>query len=135
MSLIEWDNAKFSVQVTEMDEQHKQWIALINILHDSLVGKNDQVTPKTAVQEMLNYTQYHFAQEEELMRKVNYPGFDMHKQLHANFIIDLQNLNIEINKGRILLRTQLMGIMKNWLEEHITTADKRYGEYISKTDS
>lgn len=133
MSLIEWDNKKFSVQIDEMDAQHKKWIYLINVLHDSLMDKNYDVTPKSAIDEMLAYTRYHFEQEEALMQNINYPAFIEHKQLHANFIIELQSLNVEINSGHIILRSQIMSILKNWLEDHITTVDRRYGEYISKT--
>jgi hemerythrin len=135
MSLIEWDSKKFSVHVDEMDEQHKKWIHLINVLHDSLMEKKDNVTPKSAIEEMLAYTRYHFAQEEALMRNIDYPAFIEHKQLHGDFIVELQSLNVEINTGHILLRTQIMSILKNWLEDHITTADMRYGEYISKTNA
>ena len=78
MSLIEWDESRFSVLVDDMDEQHKMWINLINILHDSLIGEGSEITPETAIQEMLDYTQYHFSKEEQLMRNANYPEFTTH---------------------------------------------------------
>ncbi|MFC1684071.1 bacteriohemerythrin [Pseudomonadota bacterium] len=133
MGLIEWNENRFSVLVDDMDEQHKQWINLINILHDSLIGEGSEITPETAIQEMLDYTRYHFKEEEQLMRDVQYPGFTTHKALHIGFIADLKTLEKDINSGHFVLRTQVMSILKSWLEDHITTEDKRYGEYISKT--
>lgn len=134
MSLIEWDKDRFSVLVDDMDEQHKKWIGLINVLHDALLGEGTDIKPERAIEEMLDYTNYHFAKEEQLMRNAGYPDFTSHKALHIGFINELKSLKHDINSGHHVLRTQVMSILKNWLENHITTVDKRYGEYISKTN-
>ena len=38
MSLIEWTE-KFSVDIDEIDKQHKKWISIVNDLHDSIMDE------------------------------------------------------------------------------------------------
>lgn len=131
MSLIKWDQEKFSVDIDEMNEQHKKWITLINRLHESLVTNNSEISPENAIKEMLAYTNYHFQQEEELMQNVQYPNYEKHKLEHKHFILKLEKLDQDIANGSHILRTQIMSILKNWLEDHICKVDKLYGLFIS----
>jgi len=131
MSLIEWNKEKFSVHVDEMDEQHKKWIALINTLHDSLIENNCNISANDALQGMLDYTKYHFAKEEELMTNAGYPNYDAHLLAHADFISKLATLDRAIQSGEILLRTQIMSVLKSWLEDHIQKTDRLYGKFFT----
>jgi hemerythrin len=133
MSLIEWDRKRFSVLVDDMDEQHKVWIGLINRLHDSLVGEGEDVWPEELLKEMCDYTQLHFSKEEQLMREVDYPEYEAHKDTHTQFIAELKEMKQKLKEGDFVLRTQVMSMLKGWLENHITTIDKRYGDFISKS--
>lgn len=134
MSLIEWDTQSFSVQVDEMDEQHKIWIGLINRLHDSLVGEGDEVWPEDLVQEMLDYTRLHFSKEEQMMLDIGYPEYEAHKDLHIQFIAQLKEMEQKLKSGDFVLRTQIMSVLKGWLVNHITTIDKSYGEFIAQNN-
>lgn len=133
MSLIEWDEGKFSVLVDEMDEQHKKWVGLINELHASLLGEGERVEPAEILREMLAYVDFHFKEEEQLMRNINYPNYIEHKRAHEAFIARLNNMEQDIEAGNIILGTQLMSVLKNWLEDHIASMDKHYGEFASNT--
>jgi len=131
MSLITWDKEKFSVGVDEMNEQHKKWISLINKLHGSLITPNPETSPEIAIKEMIDYTAFHFKQEEDLLQEVQFPGYEKHKLEHEYFILKLEKLDQDITNGTYVLKTQIMSILKNWLEDHICKADKSYGAYIS----
>jgi hemerythrin-like metal-binding protein len=135
MNLIEWDDSQFSVLVDEMDEQHKRWIDLINALHASLLGKGKRIDSAMILTEMLAYTRFHFKEEEELMRNIKYPGYIEHKREHDTFIARLNKMEKDIEAGNVVLGTQLMSILKNWLENHIARMDKKYGEFASQTKS
>ena len=135
MNLIEWDDSQFSVLVDDMDEQHKKWINLINLLHASLLGEGEKVEPAEVLAEMLAYAQFHFKEEEHLMRNINYPEYIEHKRTHDTFIARLDKVKKDIEDGNIILGTQLMSILKNWLEDHIVTMDRHYGEFANNTNS
>jgi len=129
MSFIEWDKERFSVSVVEMDEQHIEWIALINTMHDSMVNKDIGITPKDATQKMIEYAKYHFKKEEQLMLNMEYPDIKNHSAAHNDFIRQLMLMEKDQNSGIYILKAQVMSVLKNWLENHITIVDKKYGEY------
>jgi hemerythrin len=66
MAFMEWNNS-FSVNVAEIDNQHKHLIDLINKLFEAMsVGKGSEVMG-TVLKDLINYTVSHFAMEEKYM--------------------------------------------------------------------
>lgn len=133
MSRIEWDDS-FSTNNAEIDAQHKKWIGIYNDLHETLMGGNItelmDVTAKT-LKAIQDYANYHFTFEEEFMKSINYPHIVEHKRLHTNFDSQIYDLNRDVREGRVVLNTQLIKTMKNWIVDHILVADKKYVEYYS----
>ena len=68
------------------------------------------------------------------LRNINYPGYIDHKRAHESFIVQLNKIRNDITEGNIVLGTQVMSILKNWLEDHIVGMDKKYGEFATKKD-
>ncbi|MBE9504341.1 MAG: hemerythrin family protein [Proteobacteria bacterium] len=126
MPLIEWDSDRFSVKNEKMDDQHKRWIEIINSLHESLMKSSGMETLEKVFQDVLDYTAFHFYEEEKLLEEMNYPHLYDHKVIHENFKEKMEKLKDEFMSGGIILRTEIMSILKNWLEDHIIKEDKRY---------
>src|SRR3989304_6300499 len=94
MAFFEWD-PRFSVNISEIDQQHKKLIGLISILHEGMQPGNDDTlesavkelsTQASVINEMVDYSQYHFSTEERYMRKYAYPDYEEHKNEHESFI-------------------------------------------------
>ena len=69
MPLITWTD-NLSVNHTEIDNQHKKLVDLINILFDAMkAGKGTDVLNKIFA-ELTSYTIYHFTYEEKLMESI-----------------------------------------------------------------
>lgn len=84
MSLIDWSD-KFSVNVREIDEQHRKLINLINTLHGAMkAGKSVGVIAEV-LQELAEYTDYHFSTEGGYMTMHGYPAYHQHKAKHGKF--------------------------------------------------
>ncbi|MEW5754692.1 MAG: bacteriohemerythrin [Pseudomonadota bacterium] len=135
MSQFEWSKEKFSVYVADMDEQHKEWLAIINELHTCLMTSKTDLTTDKVLKKMINYTRYHFAEEERLMRDEGYPHYDAHIRAHAHFTSKLMELKKAVDAGELLLRRELMGILKNWLTDHIQNTDRLYGQFIMENST
>ena len=132
MSRIEW-NDTLSVQNAEIDEQHKKWISIHNRLHDVLItGTFDQIEKAglETLQAMQEYARYHFAFEEEYMKKIKYPGVVEHRRIHKDFDNQIYKYNREFLEGQIVLRTEIMKVLKNWLLEHILHEDQKYCRFL-----
>ncbi|MBI5092471.1 MAG: hemerythrin family protein [Candidatus Hydrogenedentes bacterium] len=84
MSILVWDE-KYSVGISEIDRQHQRLIQMINDLHEALVAERGQQALTEIVGRMLDYTIYHFAAEETLLKNNGYALYDAHQQEHAGF--------------------------------------------------
>ena len=128
MSLIEWD-AKLSVTVPEFDEEHKKLIGMINSLHEAMKsGKGKDMLTKI-LDEATEYTLKHFAREEKLMAQYRYPEYKEHKALHDEFVKKVTELRNKHDE-KLLMASQVLNVLKDWLVNHINNVDKKYGPFL-----
>lgn len=66
MALIEWTPA-LEVGLEEMDRQHRQLVKILNELHQAMQAGGRQRDLMRVMDELLQYTKYHFSTEERLM--------------------------------------------------------------------
>lgn len=129
MSLIEWTE-EFSVGIDEIDMQHRKWISIVNELHDSIMETRGADSLKELIGEMEEYTDFHFSAEEEMLQKAGWPELDRHKRIHFSFKQQVTQLKRDISSGEMVLRSQVMSVIKNWLTDHILKEDREYSEFI-----
>ena len=131
MALITWSN-DLSVNIKEFDEEHKKLINMINDLHSAMgLGKGKEIIRQVLVR-LVDYTKTHFAAEEQLMRKNEYPGYLSHKALHDELTKQVEDLQSKFQEGRMLVTVQVMNFLKDWLSNHIQNTDKKYGPYLNR---
>jgi hemerythrin len=96
-------------------------------------GKNRQA--KEYIGELLDfledYTKKHFADEENYMLSIHYPGFTEQKKAHDNFISQLAILknDYKTSGGNLLVILNANQMVSNWLIKHISQMDKKLGEF------
>lgn len=132
MGIINWID-DFSVNNTEIDDQHKKWIKLYNNAHNQMMGQklNEPFDiSKDALKEMIKYGEYHFSFEEKLMENIGFPDIEKHKEIHRNFVRKLDEIALQIHQEGNVLNSQLVKTIKNWLVDHILEEDQKYKEYI-----
>lgn len=84
-NFFEWDQAKFTVRVSEMDREHQTLIGLMNKLHVLYSDKAPKADVGRALDDLAKYTIKHFADEEALTR-THFAGLDMHKRIHKDLL-------------------------------------------------
>lgn len=126
MQKIRWDNS-FSVNNTEIDNQHQKWIGIYNRMHEAMIT-GDYTTQQglEILKEMLEYARFHFSCEEEYMRKIDYPDIVNHRRIHKDFDTLIYSYYRDIQDGKIVLGSQITKLIKNWLLDHILIEDKKY---------
>jgi hemerythrin len=127
---IQW-TSNLSVGVELIDDQHKIWFQKADQLFEA--GQKGQA--KELILQMFDfldeYTKVHFRDEEKYMASIQYPGLDEQKRMHAGFIEELARLRKGFTEsgGNILNIINANKMIINWLTKHISTADKKIGEY------
>lgn len=130
MAKIEW-NDSFSVNNAEIDGQHQKWIAIYNNMDQSLItGSVQQNDGAKTLKAMQDYARYHFSFEEEYMREINYPDFIKHHRIHKDFDNLIYNYYRKIQDGDLVLNSEIIGILKDWLLNHIAKEDKKYSLFV-----
>jgi len=130
---IAW-TPNLSVGVNQIDDQHKIWFEKANELFEAGKAQRAKEYINTMIDFLDEYTKQHFRDEEAYMEKIGYPEIDAQKKAHASFIKDLAKLKSEYNEsgGNLLVIINANKMVINWLTNHITTMDKKIGDY-SKT--
>ena len=124
-----WDST-LSVEVDEIDEDHRRLIELFNILHHSVVEGDAADYIVAVLEELISCTVWHFRHEERLMLKYGYEGFEEHKTEHEELIETVKELQQRFLQGGEQLSSEDIGFLERWLTEHILTADMKLGSYL-----
>lgn len=131
MPLFVWED-KYKVGVKEFDEQHKKLIELINKLYDAMKQGHGKDVLKSILNDLFEYTKYHFETEEKYFSDYNYPDKNEHVKVHnelRNKVIDLKN---KLDNGTTVISGELMKFLKEWLVNHIMDSDKKYGTFFNE---
>jgi hemerythrin-like metal-binding protein len=125
MSLIIWTD-EFSVGVVEIDNQHKGLVKLINKLYDAMTYGQANKVLREIIQELVKYTQIHFATEEKYFVKFDYEDSEAHIEEHHEFIASVQKFKEGFEAGNIVLSVDIFKFLKGWLTNHILGSDKKF---------
>lgn len=115
-----------SVKVSEIDEQHKKLIGIINRLNDAMKAGKGKTALAVLLKEVADYTVYHFGTEEKYMTQFNYAGKDRHKIEHKNLLEKVVTLAKDLDSGKVTITLDVMNFLKDWLAKHIMGTDKQY---------
>ena len=81
------------------------------------------------VEELKNYTKYHFQHEEEYMESIDYQAIFIQRVQHKDFIEKLDNFNIdEEDSEHEDTIIDLLNLITEWLIDHILKMDKMIGQ-------
>ena|SRR5271157_3277584 len=131
MAMLNWSD-EYSVMVKEMDEQHKKLVGMINDLHEAMkTGKGKDVMEKI-LKSLVDYTVTHFSSEEKLMQSNDYPGFLAQKSQHEALTKQVLDFQKKYHEGKAVVSVEIMNFLKDWLVNHITGSDKKYGPFLNK---
>ncbi|MGC9022873.1 MAG: bacteriohemerythrin, partial [Dissulfurimicrobium sp.] len=120
-----------SVGIKSIDEQHKKLVRMVNAIHDVVKsGKGKEVTGKI-LNELVEYTAYHFKTEEDYFQKYSYPETKEHMAIHASLVKKVLDFKDKFDRGAAMLDFELLNFLKNWLVDHIGVTDKKYGPFLT----
>lgn len=127
-----WDKS-LSVDVVEIDEDHRRLVDLFNILIHSLAEKESTDYIEAVLEELISCTVWHFKHEERLMLKYAYEEFAEHKTEHQDLIVSAKALQQKYLEEGKQLSGEDIEFLEHWLTEHILVADMKLGAYLNET--
>ena len=154
MAFVEWNDA-YRTNIEEIDEQHQQLFDLLNELHEAMIRAHsgrvatpfvgEQDTPASALSELgtiqmvlgelLDYTVYHFAEEEQQMLVHDYPRYEQHKAAHEFFVERIRDFQRNFGEGRAVHSADVVTFLATWLQRHVLVADQVLGAFLAEKKS
>jgi hemerythrin len=126
---IEW-NERYSVGVRILDQHHQHLAGLINQLSEQ---KDDNIRSEKTVDiltALVNYAEYHFRHEEDLMAAAAYHELDAHRQEHQHFCEVIAETCYGATLGIIGVK-ELFAYLTRWWKNHILLEDMKYKSVLT----
>ncbi len=128
---------EYSVGIETIDNQHKHLFE-IGLRIVDLANANDKYDHydeiMQVIQELKDYTVYHFGFEEELMEKFEYGDYEKHKFHHFFAVKKIQKFgkeDFDENQKETIMK--LVAFISDWISNHILHEDQKYKElFIEK---
>jgi hemerythrin len=124
-ALVEW-NDKLSLNIKEIDDQHKTLVKIINELHQAMIDRKSAQALGDIINGLIGYTKTHFSCEEKYFLKFDYKEAVAHKLAHKRFVEKVAAFKADFTAGKIMLSMEIMSFLKDWLVDHIMGTDKKY---------
>ncbi len=131
--MFKWKD-EFSVKNSEIDDQHKKLIEIgfnlskIVTIKDGLDHYDEIIA---LLNELKQYTVYHFEHEEKLLALYGYEDLENHKEEHKRFVekvIEMTSKDIDGNQKEITM--DILMFIADWIERHIVKTDKKYSDFL-----
>ncbi|GHZ47064.1 GGDEF family protein [Vibrio cholerae] len=132
MQSFKWDQY-FETGLEEVDEQHQSLVNIVN-RYSSLLAENhvslDEI--RLALFELSRYSEYHFKEEEKLMREVGISALHLeeHIQVHRTFMSEVFSMQAFIHDVDDRSAVQLLEFLIHWLAYHILGIDQNMARQV-----
>ncbi len=126
--LFQWDPARFSLDVPQMDREHQVLIARMNRLHELNASGADARSVGAALEELMMLTTRHFADEDAFMARIGYTGLPVHQGVHRKLLERLAGFAKAFRQHH-QLSAEFFAFLKMWLSSHINGIDRKYADF------
>lgn len=134
--MIKWKD-EYKIGVTQIDEQHEKLFEICDRAYSLLknelyLDKYDKIV--LILEELKEYTVYHFKFEEEYMKEIGYKKFFSQKVAHDDFIEKINNINLKsVDQKQDAAIIDILDFALKWIEQHILNEDKKIAENNKKS--
>ena len=116
-----------------IDSEHQELIDRINKLVENCENGKEKTTAVKTLDFLMDYTEFHFRDEEKLQEEAGYPEIENHKQQHAAFEKAVAELKEMLDEEEGPTEAFVAAVNKNiteWFLNHIQVWDKKVAEYV-----
>jgi hemerythrin-like metal-binding protein len=126
-----WNNT-LSVEVDEIDEDHRRLVELYNILRNAVSAGEAPNYIEAVMEELVTCTVWHFKHEERLMIRYDYPGYEAHRNEHDDLVESARELQQKFLQNDMRISGEDITYLEHWLTGHILSTDMELGEFLAE---
>ena len=127
---------RYNLNIDEIDRQHMKLFeiglrAYDLAMTDDSYDHYDEIV--AILNELLDYTEYHFDYEEKLMESYGYTGYNAQKQEHGFFVGKIRAMvSKDIDSDQQKAVTEVIDFLSEWISNHILLSDRKYALYFEE---
>ena len=129
MPLFLWKKS-YEIGLAEIDTQHRNLVGIINELSDAMMNQKGYTVVPHILEKLVDYIQFHFTTEEEIMRETKYPALDEHCQEHLAMTKKVIEFKKDYSENNEINSAEVLNFLCDWLKEHIAVSDKKLKMHI-----
>jgi len=130
-SPFQWRD-EYSVNINRFDNHHRQLFQMTNELYKAVDSKKEKKVIETVFRFLIEYSEYHFKYEEEVMTQYKFPELEQHKQRHKQLLNQVIKLKEGFKSRDIEIDTELIEFLKSWIIDHILDEDRKYTPFLNE---
>jgi hemerythrin len=127
MPVIVW-NYRFLLGIQEIDQHHKHLVDLLNKTYNEFTERKAVGYLGCVIDELVDYSHYHFDCEERWMIETSYPDLEIHRAEHEIFAKRAAEFKLTHQQNDTYV--EILSFLSNWVTHHILETDVKFGSFI-----
>jgi hemerythrin len=128
MRMVEWEEG-YSLGIELVDRHHQHLLDLLNRSYHAIIIEHNVDEVRSVFRELIDYADYHFKAEEEMMTRFCYGRIKAHISEHATFKSKLAELGMLLS-SEVKFDIEVIYFLEEWLLNHISVVDKEYAVFV-----
>ena len=116
------------IGIADIDDQHRHLMQIAERFNAAIKARRSEKDIARLFEELVGFVRHHFQTEEQWMARYGYPGLEVHRKLHEGLLDEVGHIRERLAQAGELVVVQTI---KDWLLDHIETADRAMGAYIA----
>jgi len=130
MPLLSWKQC-YSVNEAMLDSHHQKLFSLLNTAYENVMNSLEVDCVLPMIDELSEYTRYHFAEEEQYLRGKGFQEAEDHIAQHKEFARSIESLKAHYHGNNLEAAQELIVVLGEWLLRHVIKEDRKYAELSS----
>ena len=118
-----------------IDGDHSKLIGLVNALFETMESGQGNERMSKAMNDLVAYTEEHFAREEAEMQRIQYVTALAHQAEHIKLLKQLVELKAMLDAGGRINIPAVSDFLGAWLRDHILAADMKLAAALKQQRS
>jgi len=131
MKYFDFDES-FNIGEPIIDSHHRRLFEIFDNLLDSLGKGKGKWIIKEILEELSDYSEYHFSEEEKFMKSLNYPYLENHIKQHNEFRKEVKSLLKRYDSKDFMVTSETADFLFAWIKHHIIRSDRKIADFIKK---
>ena len=127
--MFQW-STNYEIGVRQIDSEHQRLFVLADKMQQAMLKGKGKAVLTDLLAQLVDYTQYHFTHEEQLMGRVHYPEYEQHKRQHEDLRVKVRAMQDRAASGEATMTIEVMQFFMDWLKQHTATSDSQIGKFI-----